>query len=56
MHLTEKLSEFFGKVVKEEDGSLLPLLIIVCDMDEDPIERIIFTKQKIAEAAAVVTG
>lgn len=53
MHLAEKLKEFFET---KEHQEVLPILFVVCDMEEDSIERIIFTKQKIAEAFASTVG
>jgi hypothetical protein len=41
MHLAEKLKDFFEA---KEVQNALPILFVVCDMEEDSIERIIFTK------------
>lgn len=35
--------------VETDAKSKIPILFVVCDMQEDSLERIIFTKQKIIE-------
>jgi len=61
--LVDKLKEFFtSKELNsnnnsnskencdiEQSAEKIPILFVVCDMQEDSLERIIFTKQKIAE-------
>lgn len=64
MSLVDKLKEFFtSKEINsnnsnsnskvncdiEQSAEKIPILFVVCDMQEDSLERIIFTKQKIAE-------